>query len=140
MADKRQLSPQMLKEWGRDYDNIRAEKEVHAAEQAPEVQRGDRAPIGDIVPTSPGKADVLERVGELRSKPKTTNSKLLELIGGVESRNGYNFEYGNKPVALDKMTIGEVLEHQKKRRGQGAKSSAVGRYQFIYETLEEMTR
>jgi len=36
------------------------------------------------------------------------------------------------------MTIREVLEHQEKRRKESAKSSAVGRYQFIYKTLKSL--
>jgi muramidase (phage lysozyme) len=65
---------------------------------------------------------------------------LLDKIGNIESAKGYNYEFGNKAVPLDKMTIGEVLDHQKKRRKAGAKSSAIGRYQFIYKTLEDITR
>jgi len=66
--------------------------------------------------------------------------KLLDLIGSIESAKGYNYEFGNREVPLDQMTIEEVLEHQKKRRKEGKPSSAVGRYQFIHKTLEDLAR
>jgi hypothetical protein len=64
--------------------------------------------------------------------------KLLDQIGSIESAKGYNYEFGNKPINLEEMTLGEVLEHQQKLRSEGAKSSAVGRYQFIHKTLNDI--
>lgn len=63
---------------------------------------------------------------------------LLDFIGKIESAKGYNYEYGNKPIDLSNMTIQEVLDHQEKRRKEGAVSSAVGRYQFIHKTLKDL--
>jgi muramidase (phage lysozyme) len=64
--------------------------------------------------------------------------ELLEMIGNIESSKGYNAEFGDKDLALDQMTISQVLEHQQRRRNEGAKSSAVGRYQFIHSTLKDL--
>lgn len=64
--------------------------------------------------------------------------KLLEQIGSIESAKGYDYEYGNKELPLKDMSLREVLDHQKKRRAEGAKSSAVGRYQFIHKTLNDL--
>ena len=63
---------------------------------------------------------------------------LLDQIGSIESAKGYDYEFGNKHIPLSEMTIGEVLEHQKRRRKEGARSSAVGRYQFIWKTLNDI--
>jgi muramidase (phage lysozyme) len=65
-------------------------------------------------------------------------NELLEMIGNIESSKGYNAEFGDKDLALDQMTISEVLDHQVRRRNEGAKSSAVGRYQFIHSTLKDL--
>tara|TARA_R100000482_G_scaffold86561_1_gene34873 strand:+ start:10385 stop:11023 length:639 start_codon:yes stop_codon:yes gene_type:complete len=70
----------------------------------------------------------------MSSTPQVEN--LLDFIGDVESEQGYDIEFGNNPLDLSNMTIKEVLEHQEKRRAEGVESSAVGRYQFIYETLK----
>ena len=70
---------------------------------------------------------------------KTSRIKpLLDFIGNVESAKGYNYEYGNKPLDLSNMTIKEVIEHQEKRKKEGVKSTAVGRYQFVLNTLKSL--
>lgn len=70
---------------------------------------------------------------------KTSQVKpLLDFIGNVESAKGYNYEYGNKPLDLSNMTIREVIKHQEKRKKEGVKSTAVGRYQFILNTLKSL--
>jgi len=70
---------------------------------------------------------------------KTSRVKpLLDFIGNVESAKGYNYEYGNKPLDLSNMTIKEVIEHQEKRKKEGVKSTAVGRYQFVLNTLKSL--
>jgi len=60
---------------------------------------------------------------------------LLDKIGSIESAKGYNFEYGNTPLDLENMTLGEVLAHQENQISDGKDSSAVGRYQFKRSTL-----
>lgn len=63
---------------------------------------------------------------------------LLDFIGNKESELGYNIEFGNKELDLSNMTIQEVIDHQKKRKEEGVKSTAVGRYQFILKTLNDL--
>lgn len=67
--------------------------------------------------------------------------QLLNYIGDMESRahGGYNNSYNNKAIALDEMTLGEVIKEQEKRRENGEASSAMGRYQIIYKTLKDLT-
>ena len=67
---------------------------------------------------------------------------LLDLIakgearGGAFGTSGYDAIYGGATVRPDKdvskMTVGEVKEYQQKLLRSGAKSTAVGRYQFIH--------
>lgn len=64
--------------------------------------------------------------------------QLLDMIGNIESAKGYNYEFGNKPIDLPNMTLAEVLDHQQNRRKEGSPSSAVGRYQFIHKTLNDI--
>jgi muramidase (phage lysozyme) len=79
----------------------------------------------------------IELAKEVDDKPW----QLLNYIGDMESRahGGYNNSYGNKAIALDKMTLGEVLEEQQELRKNGEASSAMGRYQIIYKTLKDLT-
>lgn len=67
--------------------------------------------------------------------------QLLNYIGDMESKahGGYNNSYGNQAIALDTMTLGEVLEEQEARRKNGEASSAMGRYQIIHKTLKDLT-
>lgn len=63
----------------------------------------------------------------------------LRLLGRVEGPEGYTTitraTRMRPPAPLTNMTIAEVMDFQKKIRASGAKSSAMGRYQFIYKTL-----
>jgi hypothetical protein len=67
----------------------------------------------------------------------------LELLGFIEGPDGYNEITGfatSSPIKpVTSMTINEVLDYQRQLRQQGAKSSAVGRYQFVYKTLMYLT-
>lgn len=66
---------------------------------------------------------------------------LLEVIARAESKGNYNAHFGNPTNTATKftdMTIAEVQEWQAKFIGQGAASSAVGRYQIIDSTLAEI--
>ncbi len=70
-----------------------------------------------------------------------TYRDLLHLIGRVESNNNYNAYFGNAgnaDVLFTDMTIAEVLDWQREYVREGSPSSAVGRYQIINTTLEEL--
>ncbi len=66
----------------------------------------------------------------------------LELMGRVEGPEGYNQITmstrlrPNRPLV--QLTIREVLAFQRQVRASGANSSAMGRYQFNYQTLKHM--
>jgi muramidase (phage lysozyme) len=112
------LSAEMLKQWGSEYDTKKQRKREVDEHYSIEATRGDYP-------------DMNAKLG---------TKVLLDKIGSIESAKGYDFEFGNRPLPLSDMTLHEVLRHQEKRRGEGAKSSAVGRYQFIYETLGDIVR
>jgi len=67
----------------------------------------------------------------------------LELLGFIEGPDGYNEVTGfatRQPIKpVTSMTINEVLDFQRMLRQQGAKSSAMGRYQYVYKTLLYLT-
>lgn len=65
---------------------------------------------------------------------------LLDKIGELEGNSRYDIEFGGGKIDLPNMTIEQVLKHQEDQRQKGAKSTAVGKYQFIYKTLEELVR
>lgn len=78
------------------------------------------------------------------AKPITTSSgrALLDFIGSLEASppGNYNSIYGGASVNLTDMTIAQVFDLQRSmiERGRGgATSSAVGKYQFIHNTLKE---
>ncbi|MCW3783575.1 hypothetical protein [Defluviimonas salinarum] len=63
----------------------------------------------------------------------------LDLLGEIEGPDGYDTVTLTSdiqpPKALTEMTIDEVIAFQKELQNSGAKSSAVGRYQFIRKSL-----
>lgn len=67
--------------------------------------------------------------------------KLLGLIGRVEGASSYDIIYhGSRirpPKPITSMTIGEVRAFQDRMVAAGSRSSAVGLYQFIRNTLPE---
>ena len=66
----------------------------------------------------------------------------LDLMGKVEGPNGYDEITRATRLRperpLTQLTIREVLDFQRQVRASGASSSAMGRYQFIYQTLDYM--
>lgn len=121
---------------------------------------GGFSPTGDPVldaasarfETAPGSFSIMEEMAmdqtlgrsptQVKNKSVTQGSlgKLLDTIAKGESGpDGYNAVYGMKGgnPELTGMTIREVLDYQRSLIANGAKSAAVGRYQFIRSTLEE---
>lgn len=66
-----------------------------------------------------------------------TEAKLLTLIKKHEAAGNYNAVYGNSKSKTDlsKFTLDGILGQQQAARRRGAKSTAIGGYQFIYKTL-----
>lgn len=66
----------------------------------------------------------------------------LNLMGDVEGPRGFGTVSDFAPVlpdaALTEMTLAQVLDYQRQIRALGTISSAVGRYQFIYPTLQRL--
>lgn len=66
----------------------------------------------------------------------------LNMMGNVEAPEGFGQVFNGVPILpperLEEMTIGEVLAYQRQIRALGTLSSAVGRYQFIYQTLNRL--
>ena len=72
-----------------------------------------------------------------------TYEPLLGVIADAESHGNYNAYFGhggNKKIKFTKMSVGEVMDWQKRYVAQGSPSSAVGRYQFINTTLAGLVR
>lgn len=71
-----------------------------------------------------------------------SDSEFLEMVGAVEGPDGYGTITGfapfDPPRPLTRMTVAEVLEYQDQIRNAGAESTAVGRFQFIRNTLYEL--
>jgi muramidase (phage lysozyme) len=68
----------------------------------------------------------------------------LELLGFIEGPSGYDqlshFVTSRPMHPISTMTIDQVLDYQRQLRQQGAKSTAMGRYQFVYKTLLHLTK
>ena len=68
----------------------------------------------------------------------------LELVGAIEAPVGYDAVTGFAPFRPDRpvteMTIAEVMRWQERVRETGSESTAVGRFQFVLDTLEFLTR
>lgn len=69
---------------------------------------------------------------------------LLELIGAIEAPQGYDAVTGFAPFRPERpvteMTIAEVMRWQERVRAAGSESTAVGRFQFVLDTLRFLTR
>jgi len=73
-----------------------------------------------------------------------TSRNLLEYVGNLESKGNYNaVNYTAtaigypKSMDLTNKTLAEILALQAQMEGDGAKSTALGKYQFIQDTLKE---
>lgn len=65
-------------------------------------------------------------------------SPILDVIGKAEAPKGYNQIFGdNREAPLENMTILEVYDLQRSMLRSGSESTAVGRYQFLRDTLME---
>lgn len=68
----------------------------------------------------------------------------LNMMGNLEGPRGFgtvsDFVRTPPPAEVDEMRIGDVLSWQQEIRARGVRSSAVGRYQFIYTTLRDTVR
>lgn len=66
----------------------------------------------------------------------------LNLMGDMEGPRGFGTISDFAPILPDKpltdMTLAEVLDYQRQIRAMGTISSAVGRYQFIFPTLQRL--
>jgi hypothetical protein len=75
------------------------------------------------------------------STPNAAINGVLDFIARYESAGDYNLRNGGSRANLTGMTINEVFEMQRAWRSwPQAASTAVGRYQYIKGTLEEMVR
>lgn len=70
----------------------------------------------------------------------TPSDPLKSLLRKGEASGSYDIMFGDKNFKATGMTVGEVIAEQKARIKGGAKSVAVGGYQFINETLERMVK
>lgn len=75
---------------------------------------------------------------------QVNDKEFLEMVGAVEGPDGYTSVTGyapyKPPKPLTRMTVKEVIQYQKDIKAAGAKSTAVGRYQFILSTLSGLIR
>lgn len=71
-----------------------------------------------------------------------TANRILDFISINESRGDYNSRFRDKKLILkpdlSDYSVGELLAAQQLARVAGARSTAVGKYQFIYKTLKAL--
>lgn len=74
--------------------------------------------------------------------PEANDNPTLQLIGRVEAPDGYDTVSKSSSLRpskpLTQMTLQEILDFQRQMLRKGAASSAIGRYQFVRDTLEAM--
>jgi len=85
---------------------------------------------GSII--QPGDADYPKKIGSTQS--------LLNFIGNLESKGNYNAVFGGVNNKLSSMTVKEVLALQEQMRSSRRESSAVGKYQIMYDTLNDLIK
>lgn len=74
------------------------------------------------------------------NQPVPNEDPLKGLLRKGEASGSYDIMFGDKNFKATEMTVGEVQAEQKARIKAGAKSVAVGGYQFISETLDRMVK
>ena len=84
----------------------------------------------------------MKPVSTATAQPKVVPNKesgLLNYIGKVESGGSYTKLVGGKEKKdLTKMTVGEVLDFQSTMLSKGHESTAIGKYQIIKDTLQNL--
>jgi surface antigen len=68
---------------------------------------------------------------------------LLDLVSKFEGGKNYNAYFGhggNTTVKFTNMSVGEVMHWQKNYVAKGSPSSAIGRYQFLHDTLSSLVK
>ena len=116
-------------------DTFKNKSRAHYNFPTKELSAGSMIPLYLYNQSSKSDKSKIKAEDGLVVEPPDLAGKLLNTIGGIESNNQYDIQYGGKrnPDLLN-MTIDEVLQYQ-----QGMKtSSAVGRYQFINKTLNDL--
>lgn len=111
--------------------------------------RRDEAPLdldAEAVKAVPGGLDLDASYGPLdeatgQGLASGTYAPVLNLIGRAEAPRGYNQIFGRgREAPLTQMTISEVFDLQRRMVRGGSESSAVGRYQFINDTLRSVVK
>ena len=89
------------------------------------------------VKVSPVAGQASEKLPTLKTDSATSGKvgELLNFIARYESGGDYNIMVGGKRGNLTSMTVGDVLNMQKNMIAKGHESTAVGRYQYIRNTL-----
>jgi hypothetical protein len=87
-------------------------------------------------------ASLLSAAGPTSVSFSANDTDFLNMMGNLEGPRGYGTVFDGVPALpqaqIDDMNIGEVLDYQRSIRKMGTASSAVGRYQFIYLTLQDL--
>lgn len=66
--------------------------------------------------------------------------EVLNFIARYESRGNYNITLGGTTAPLTKMTLAQVYDYQDQMRRAGKESTAVGRYQYIKSSLQDVAK
>lgn len=111
--------------WGRLYDSMRMFNSSARISPTPGMEGYIPPPVGPLSPTGGNREHYAE---------------LLNLIGrGEGGSGGYGAVFGSRTPRSDltTMTLSQIQELQENMLSEGLESTAVGRYQFIRQTLDE---
>lgn len=76
-----------------------------------------------------------------RGSAPSSDKKILDFIGKIESGNNYNKLVGGKVKPdLTNMTVAQIQEFQKRMLAMGHESTAVGKYQIVRKTLAGLVK